>query len=133
MAQTKKRRRRKHRGTQGGGLDSGRRRARPRSRAEARAQARADMSRRRKGGKATGPRALRQPTWSGAVNRALLGAGIFLLILLLLFKQPAGTSVALAVFMMVVYIPLGYSIDRFFYNRRITHMQRARQQNNGRP
>ena len=40
MAQTKKKRRRKHRGTQGGRVDTNRRAARPRSRAEAKARAR---------------------------------------------------------------------------------------------
>ena len=40
MAQTRKKRRRKHRGTQGGRIDTNRRAARPRSREEAEALAR---------------------------------------------------------------------------------------------
>ena len=40
MAQTKKKRRRKHRGTQGGRIDTRPARGRPRSRAEAQARAR---------------------------------------------------------------------------------------------
>ena len=132
MAQTKKRRRKKHRGTQGGSLDRGRGGARPRSRAEARAQARAQMSRKKKGARTPAARTASAPTWRGAVNRALLGAGIFLVILLLIFKQPPGSSIALAAFMVVVYIPMGHSIDRFFYNRRMASAQRARERN-GRP
>jgi ABC-type multidrug transport system permease subunit len=90
------------------------------------------MARRKKGGKAAGARPTRAPSWSGAVNRALVGAGIFLAILLLVFKQPPGSSLALAVFMMAVYVPLGYTIDRFFYNRRQANLRRARE-GHGRP
>ena len=54
------------------------------------------------------------------------------MILLLLFKQPAGSSIALAGFMMIVYIPMGHAIDTFFYNRRKASAQRARERN-GRP
>ena len=132
MAPTKKRRRKKHRGTQGGSLDRGRGGARPRSRAEARAQARAQVSRRKKGARTPATRMASPPTWRGAVNRALLGAGIFLVLLLLIFKQPAGSSIALSAFMVAVYIPMGHAMDRFFYNRRRASAQRARERN-GRP
>jgi hypothetical protein len=126
MAQTKKRRRRKHRGTQGGSIDNTRR-SRPRSRAEARAQARSQMSKSRaKSTRAPAQRQPRKPSWSGAVNRAAIGALIFLGILLLLFKQPPGTSIALAGLMFAMYIPMGHAIDSFFYNRRRRSEQRAR-------
>lgn len=130
MAQTKKRRRRKHRGTQGGSIDTARR-ARPRSRAEARAQARSQMSKGKKKGSRAAPaqRAARAPSWSSAVNRAAVGAVIFLGLLLLLFRQPPGTSIALAALMFAVYIPMGHAIDSFFYNRRRRSEQRARQAN----
>jgi hypothetical protein len=126
MAQTKKRRRRKHRGTQGGSIDNTRR-SRPRSRAEARAQARSQMSKSRsKNSRPVGPRQPRKPSWSGAVNRAGIGALIFLGLLLLLFKQPAGTAIALAGLMFAMYIPMGHAIDSYFYNRRMRSEQRAR-------
>ena len=133
MAQTKKRRRRKHRGTQGGSIDSTRR-ARPRSRAEARAQARSQMSKSKKKAPRGTPsqRPVRAPSWSGAVNRAAVGAVIFLGLLLLLFRQTPGTSIALAALMFAIYIPMGHAIDSFFYNRRLRSEQRARQAN-GRP
>jgi hypothetical protein len=67
------------------------------------------------------------PTWRGAINRALIGAGIFLLLLLLPFHQPVSAAIPLAVLMMVVYVPLGYSIERFFYNRRQAQKARAAQ------
>src|SRR3954451_21031637 len=98
MAQTR-RRRRKHRGTQSGSIDR-RRASRPRSRQEARARARKQM-----GSKREGP-----PTWTSAVNRGLFGAGIFLLLLVVAFGQPVARSVPLAVFMLLIYIPLGHLI-----------------------
>lgn len=65
------------------------------------------------------------PTWRGAVNRGLIGAGIFLLLLLVAFRQPVAASLGLSVLMLAVYIPMGYTIDRFFYNRRQAAARRA--------
>ena len=111
MAQTKKKRRRKHRGTQGGRIDSGRRRARPRSREEARARARSD---RRKGT----TRFDSPPTWRSATIRGLVAAGIFSALLLLIFKQPVGEALGFGVFMLAFYIPAGYMIDSYMWRRR---------------
>jgi hypothetical protein len=69
----------------------------------------------------------RPPSWRGAVNRALIGAGVFLALLLVPFHQPASAAIPLAVLMMVVYIPMGYTIERFFYNRRQAQKARAAQ------
>jgi hypothetical protein len=38
------------------------------------------------------------------------------------FRKPAGVSIVFGVFMLAVYIPMGYQIDRFMWRRR----QRAR-------
>jgi hypothetical protein len=131
MAQTKKRRRRKHRGTQGGSIDtSARRGPRPRSRAEAKAQARGQMARKKKQG-ARGPsqpRRLAEPTWRSAVNSAAVGAILFF-VLLLLFKQSIGPAIGIAGVMFLIYVPMSYTINRFFYNRRMLREQRARQGN----
>jgi hypothetical protein len=70
----------------------------------------------------------RPPSWSSAFQRGLFGAVIFAALLMLVFKQPVGTSAPLSVFMLAVYVPLGYSIDRFFYARRQASKQRAREQ-----
>ena len=115
MAQTKKRRRRKHRGTQGGSIDR-RRRGRPRSREEARAQARRQAGQRRE----------RPPTWRSAVNRALVMAAILFVLMAVITKQPAGSSLLLSLTMLLVYIPAGYYLERFLYNRRQAAAQRAR-------
>ena len=58
------------------------------------------------------------PTWSSAVTRGLLGAGLFFVLLVTLFGRPMLQALALAAFMLLIYIPMGYSFDRFFYNRR---------------
>ena len=115
MAQTKKKRRRKHRGTQGGAID--RRGRQPRNRAQARAQARRQMTDRRDV----------RPTWRSAINRALIAAGIFFVLLALLFGQGLLQALALSVFMLAFYIPLGYGIDTILYNRRQRAKQRAKQ------
>jgi hypothetical protein len=108
MAQTRKKRRRKHRGTQGGSIDRRGRRGRPRSRQEARAQAqrRADLNRER------------PPSWGSAFRRGLIGAGIFVVLLMVAFQRPFAASLALGLVMLAIYVPLGYTVDRFFWNRR---------------
>jgi uncharacterized membrane protein len=123
MAQTKKRRRRKHRGTQGGSVDR-RARGRPRSRDEARARARSKSSKSSK-------RHDRRPTWGSAFNRGLLAAGVFFALMMLVFRESAVRSLALAAFMLVFYVPFGYYFDVFFYRRRQRQRQRARQEEAG--
>jgi hypothetical protein len=120
MAQTKKKRRRKHRGTQGGRVDPNRRAARPRSREEAKARARANRK--------PGPKADLPPTWRSAVTRGVFAAVVFAVILLLLFKKSVGASLALSAFMLVFYIPSGYFIEMATWRRRERARIRARQQ-----
>lgn len=74
------------------------------------------------GNKREGP-----PSWSTAVTRGLFGAGVFLLLLVVLFREPVARSVALSLFMLLIYIPLGHLIDGFMYNRRLAAKQREHQ------
>lgn len=67
------------------------------------------------------------PTWASAVTRGLLGAGVFLVLLVTLFGRPVVASVLLAVFMLLIYIPMGHFLDRFFYNRRQAASRRERE------
>ena len=120
MAQTRRRRRRKHRGTQGGSIDRRGRTSRPRNRDQARAQARRQVADRRD----------IRPTWRGSVNRALIAAGIFVVLLILLFGQEPLPALGLGVFMLAFYIPMGYGIDLFLYNRRQAAKRRAKQARN---
>jgi hypothetical protein len=119
MAQTKKRRRRKRRGTQGGRVDNNPRRSRPRSRAEAKARAGAKRK--------PAPRGDAPPTWRGSIVRGLVAAVIFAVLLLLIFKRPVGVSLALGAFMLAFYIPAGYFIDMTMWRRR----ERARMRSQG--
>jgi hypothetical protein len=110
VAQTRKRRRRKHRGTQGGRVDD-RARGRPRSRQEARQRARSSRSSRPN-------RFDRPPTWRSATIRAIIAAAIFVLLLLLIFGESVGTALAFGAFMLAFYIPAGYFIDTLMWRRR---------------
>ena len=107
MAQTRKRRRRKHRGTQGGRIDT-KRRGRPRTRAEAQQRART---------KKRAPRGDRPPTWRSAIVRGCV-ISAFLIVTLVLFGRPIGLAIAFGAFMLAFYIPMGYQIDRFMWRRR---------------
>jgi hypothetical protein len=120
MAQTKKKRRRKRRGTQGGRIDANPRRARPRNRAEAKARAGA---KRKPAAKADLP-----PTWRSSIGRGLIAAVIFAALLLLIFKRPLGASLALGAFMLAFYIPAGYFIDMTMWRRRERARIRAREE-----
>jgi hypothetical protein len=110
MAQTKKKRRRKHRGTQGGRVDANRRAARPRSRAEAKARARSGTKR--------GPKVDRPPTWRNSAVRGVAAAAIFAVLLLVIFKRPIGAALALGAVLLVFYIPAGYYIDTMMWRKR---------------
>jgi hypothetical protein len=121
VAQTKKRRKRKHKGTKGGSIDRRGRTSRPANRQEARARARRQMADKRD----------IPPTWRSSLNRALVAAGIFFALLVLLFGQPVGSSLALAAFMLLIYVPMGYGIDRFFHNRRMASKRKAKEARGG--
>jgi hypothetical protein len=105
------RRRKKHRGTQAGTV-------RARSRTPSRAGARGTAEQRRQ------ERLNRPPSWRSATNRAGLAAAVFLAVLALVLKQPLATSVFLAGFMFLVYIPMGYAMDSFIYRMRQRRRQR---------
>ena len=113
MAQPKNKRRRKRRGTQGGSIDKSGRRARPRTRQEARARARSGA-----GSRAGSKKPDLPPTWKSAAIRGVGAAVIFVLILLLLFKRPAGVSLIFGLFMLAFYIPTGYYIDLTMWRKR---------------
>ncbi len=110
MAQTKKKRRRKHRGTQGGRVDPNRRAGRPRTREEAKARARAG---RKSPAKIDAP-----PTWRSAITRGAVAAAIFTVLLVLIFRRAPGAALGLGAFMLVFYIPAGYYIDTMMWRRR---------------
>jgi hypothetical protein len=119
MAQTKKKRRRKHKGTQGGRVDPNRRAGRPRSREEAKARARA--------GRSSTAKVDAPPTWRSSITRGVVAAVIFTALLMLIFKRPPGAALGLGAFMLVFYIPAGYYIDTVLWRRRERARIRARE------
>lgn len=122
MAQTKKKRTRKKRGTQAGNIDA-KRRSRPRNRQEARNQARSGGNRSRMV-KGDNP-----PTWKGAAIRGVVASAVFVIALMLIFGRPLGGAVAIGALMLVFYIPAGYYMDLFLWRRR--ERQRIRTRSKG--
>jgi Flp pilus assembly protein TadB len=118
MAETKKRRKGKRRGTQGGSVDTKRRAARPRTREEAKARAR---SKPKSGAKQDLP-----PTWRSSFTRGIVAAVIFGLLLVGIFKRPLPASLLFAAFMLVFYVPAGYFIDMTLWRRRERQRMRSR-------
>ena len=108
MAQTKRKRRTKHRGNAAGVVESRGRTGRKPTAAERKADARAKRAQRFD----------RPPTWRGAANRAAIATILFIVAVALIFRQSVGAAIAIGGFMFLLYIPLGYYTDMFIYRRR---------------
>jgi hypothetical protein len=113
MAQTKRKRRSKHRGNAAGTIEARGRTGRKPTAAEQRKSA---------GGNAREERRFVEPTWASAATRA----GLASVMLFVLFqvglageKQTMATSIALAAAAFLIYVPLGYKVDRMFWERRM--------------
>jgi hypothetical protein len=115
MAQTKRKRTRKHRGNAAGIVERPAHNSRGTSQAPAGKRGPATK---------TDARAKRQerlnrpPTWRGAVQRAGIAAALFAVLVAVFFKEKAGAAISLALFMFVVYIPLSYMTDKALFNWR---------------
>jgi hypothetical protein len=108
VAQTKRKRRRKHRGTPAGTIERAGRTGRPRTREDGK-----DIARKRRA-----QRLDRPPSWRSAINRAAIAAAVFgVLVLVAFHRKPAG-AVMLAAVMFLVYVPLGYGTDLLIYRMR---------------
>jgi hypothetical protein len=101
MAQAKNKRKRKHRGTPAGTIERAGRTGRPRTREEAK-----KIARERRTNRLDKP-----PTWRGSINRAAIAALVFGVLIVLAFRRPIASGAALAAFMFLLYIPLGYATD----------------------
>ena len=113
MAQTKKKRRSKHRGNAAGVIEARGRTGRKPSPEETKA------SEKQAAAQARRDRLNRPPTWRGAANRAALAAIVFGVMLVLLFDTPIERAIPLTGFVLLFYIPLGYYTDQFVYRRRM--------------
>jgi len=119
MAQTRKKRRTKHRGNAAGMVETrGRTGRKPTS--DERKQSVRDEARTRRE-----ERSLRPPTWRAALNRAAISAVLFVVLVVLLFHQKIGPALGLGAFVMLFYVPLGYYTDQFVYRRKLAKKARG--------
>ena len=111
MAQTKRKRRSKHRGNAAGTVE-----------ARGRTGRKPTADEQRKTSSAREDRRFVEPTWTSAAVRA----GLASVMLFVLFQvglagdqQTIATSLALSVAAFLIYVPLGYQVDRMFWRRRM--------------
>src|SRR3954452_8964426 len=115
MAQTKKKRRRKHRGTQGGRIDT--RPARGRARGGAEPKTGAPSRTKKKGGGKAGAREPQPPSWSSAAKKGALAAVLFVGVLSLMGQDPLVSLLAAVALGLAFYIPMAYLLDRYMWQR----------------
>ena len=108
MAQTKKKRRSKHRGTAAGTIDRAGRTGKPQTRKDAK-----QVARQRRAEKLDKP-----PEWKSTVNRAGIAAIVFAVLVVALFQRPIVSGLLLGVVMFAIYVPLGYATDSAIYRFR---------------
>ena len=108
MAQTRRKRTRKHRATPAGTIERAGRTGRPQTRQDAK-----QISRQRRSERLDKP-----PTWRGAMQRAAIAAAVFGVLVVIVFKRDVAQGVILAAFMFLLYIPLGFATDTAVYRFR---------------
>jgi hypothetical protein len=113
MAQTKKKRRSKHRGNAAGVVE-----ARGRTGRKPTAEER-KLSEKERAAQARRDRMMRPPSWRSATIRAAMASAVFVLLLAFAFEQEVSQAVVLTLFVFLFYIPLGYYTDSFIYRRRV--------------
>jgi predicted lipid-binding transport protein (Tim44 family) len=107
VAQTKKKRRSKHRGTPAGTIEARGRTGRKLTESE------------KAKPKAARPNRYDQPpNWRSAMARAGIAAGIFFVAVIGIFRQPIAGALSISLLMFLLYIPLGFYTDQFLYRRR---------------
>ena len=118
MAQTKKKRRRKHRGTQAGTIERAGRTGKPTGTRTPTKSEQRYASRQARVNKFDKP-----PTWRGSVNRAAFASAILAAFVSIVQKNVAA-GIVLGIVAMIFYVPMSYYTDRALYRRR----QRQKQQ-----
>jgi Flp pilus assembly protein TadB len=117
MAQTKRKRRTKHRGNAAGTVEVRGRTGRPPSADERKKQTR-EMARQ--------ARLNKPPTWRASFNRALLASGFMFVLLLVTSKFKIVPSLLFAVLAMAIYVPSGFYLESWLYRRRMAKKEHAR-------
>ena len=111
MAQTKRKRRSKHRGTAAGTIEARGRTGRPPSAEERKKQTRMSARERRLN---------TPPTWKASLTRASFAAAIMFIFLLVTAKGKSRVEAAIvfALFALLLYVPAGYYLELYLYRRR---------------
>ncbi len=120
MAQTRRKRRSKHRGTAVGNIESRGRTGRKPTKADGKVAA-------RPAGGGRPQRGDRKPSWKSSYIRAFFAA-LFLFALTRLGlggEMPIEQSIFFATVAMFIYVPLGYYMDTFIHSRRRKSQGRA--------
>lgn len=120
MANTKRKRKTKHRGNAAGMVESRGRTGRKPSAEEK------EGGKKSAGAGKSGERLNRldqPPTWRSAGVRAVLASGAFFGFLVLFFKRPPQSSAIVAVLMIGLYTPLGFYTDMWMHRRRMRKQQ----------
>jgi hypothetical protein len=111
MAQTRKRRRTKHRGNAAGMVEARGRTGRPPAESEKRGGLKQDAAARRRNRMET------PPTWRSAFNRALIATAVFAVFVILFFDKGPAQAVVLAPLLLLLYVPLTYYTDLYLHKR----------------
>jgi Flp pilus assembly protein TadB len=120
MAQTKRKRRSKHRGNAAGTIETRGRTGRPPTADERKKQTRETAREKRLNS---------PPTWRSAVNRALLAAALMFVFVLVTdskSKNPVLAALLLALFALAIYVPAGYYLEMALYRRRMRKKEAGR-------
>ena len=112
MAQTKRKRRTKHRGNAAGVVEARGRTGRKPTAAERKLDAKEEARLRRQA------RMDRPPSWRGSINRAAIAAIFFVLLAMFILDAEPAQAISLGAFMLLLYVPMGYYTDMFIYRRR---------------
>lgn len=113
MAQTKRRRRTKHRGNAAGMVEVRGRTGRAPTSAEKSAKGNASLTAREK----REARLDRPPSWRSAFYRAMIAAVLMLIVSFFLLKKPQQAA-GLFPIVLALYVPIGYYTDSYLYRRR---------------
>jgi Flp pilus assembly protein TadB len=111
MAQTKRKRRTKHRGTAAGTVERRGRTSRPPSEKERKQQSRTEAREKRLN---------TPPTWRSSLTRASFAAALLFILLVVTARGHNRflTALLFTVVALAIYVPAGYFLEVFLYNRR---------------
>jgi hypothetical protein len=118
MAQTKRKRRSKHRGNAAGTIQARGRTGRPLNAQERKKQTRDDVRQRRLN---------TPPTWRASLLRASFASAIlFIFLLVTAKKHNVFQAAAFAVFALIVYVPAGFYMERLLFRRRLRRREQGK-------